>query len=127
MSRVINRQNVVIVRNLNGAVWKESNIGTQVKFQPDELVIKQITFKYDGTAPGAYLLKSDQLGVLGSFYDGCSINTDIRILAKNFSLSSSIDFGVYAPNPNNELLLSALTGVIAIHLEFVQYDKPASK
>ena len=97
--------------------------GTLPSANPDEAIVRAITFRGDSADPNQYLiwcnLKNDYIA---SFCGGImSTHTPQSRIWLNSPVPNQLEFKLYAYDEFGNLVVTATTGGFAIHLDFIKY------
>jgi hypothetical protein len=123
MEKVINRKNIIVKQLLASPTFSQT---INLPFQPDQMTVKAITYCATAVvatkAPQIAYIQSQIVGdYIGSIFDGCSYAPNLIYSLNSFTNHNDWNFRIEdqtgATNAN-------FTGTLAIHLEFVEHEKP---
>lgn len=115
---VVARQTVLIGQNLgnDGPVWKQF---INLDFVPDEMIVRSITYRYDGTEPNQGFIYTDLVkdSILGTYMDGSTNNPQ-----SVFPMKKQVKGQFLFQAMSSTSVLDGGDGVLFATLEFVKYQ-----
>jgi hypothetical protein len=124
--------NITIRRNANNNV----NVGLNVPFQPDEVIVKHFSFFPNNNIAGLFQVGTDMVadGVLFIFPHGnasCTSELSIPFTLHNFSQNRIWNFQIQDLPVNGNtgagVVSTTCDGTVSFILEFVKYAPPNKK
>ena len=112
------RQTVLVAQNLgaDGPEWYQF---LNVEFIPDEVIVRSISYRYDGTEPNQGFLTTNLIkdSIIGTYMDGVTHNPN-----SVFPVKRQVKGQFLFQARSSSTLLDAGDGVLFAILEFVKYQ-----
>jgi hypothetical protein len=126
--KIINRKSIVLALDLSVAANNNFDRHIDLQFQPDIMVVKQITYANDGTETDFRMIfcngirngNGDNFNrLIGAFTDKSSITPETIWDVKNTTFPADWNFQVQTVTGS---VNATFVGSLYVHLEFVQFQ-----